>query len=677
MRFVSYILVLCLSCFLLSGCDYIKSKKEALGKKLTTSKDVLESAEAEVSKKLKSLAVKYFPDNPLLQEEWVSKQLGAYEEFSKFIPDIPVNDFSLLRERAEAKYPNDYIEKLKYVYTQSDAYSRINSERRHFSDTQWTKVSEIAEKNAPDDYTKRLEIILDWKHTYSALNSRKNYFTPAEMDSYEQKLYRDYSDKPREFADFYERDAIAKHRFNGYHVIGLEKKLQDKAKADLIGMKELSYQEKYDKLVGLLKEASASSKLVKKDLPKEKKVQIQPSKNDVLRARAEEIFRQSIFTMRGAEEEIYTAALVKMNGKTVVLSTKHFIPEKFPVVFANSRGKIVCSKGYVSDSHPMILLIPDEEPTNFTPIEVVNREDSLALSNKNLFMIAPSQGGFVSMPVSVFSEDNDYLNLTSGTNPHTSYSTSVRPLGRNARRLLISVTETVRVGENSVVIDSETGKLVSMAIKVHNAGVLSHHGKTGNVIGHENFAIPDYTTFVRQFDGVVNKTHAPRSSIRFVRITAFESWQPLNIEKFQKQKNEIRIFTDDNNDFLMFFKRNSFDEALRSRRLARIAERYRKPLLHDSLTRDSFERYYRNYMIEVSFALKRELVGNKDVSEYYSIYRQEYKYQYKLRESMYKYLSEGLENKNIANIIHTDLTTRYNNSSYNGGRIGGSIGGGY
>jgi hypothetical protein len=99
--------------------------------------------------------------------------------------------------------------------------------------------------------------------------------------------------------------------------------------------------------------------------------------------------------------------------------------------------------------------------------------------------------------------------------------------------------------------------------------------------------------------------------------------------------------------------------------------------MHDNITRESFERNYRNYMIEVAYALKRELMGNKDASEFYSIYRQEYKYQYKLREAMYKFISESLEDKNILNIIHTDLKTRYNNSSHNGARIGGSIGGGY
>ena len=671
MKVVFYFVLVCLSLSLFSGCDYIKEKKEILEKKMSNSET--STIDVGVQNKLRELAKKNFPNAQALQEEWVNKQYGAYEELSKFIPDMPLNEYTALRNRAEAKYPSDYVARLKYMSEQTNAYYRLKQIRVSFSDKQWDEIYALVDAVAPDNYIEKTRLLYDWKFALSSIDSRKHYFSAQEMNAFYADLYKNYSAKPRKFVEYYENCAVAKYEFDRFVITGVKKDVQDDVKKLILKKTELSYPQKYTELQTVLtqikKDPSVASKILNKKITTDESAE--------LRNRAEEIFRQSIFTKRGAEEEIYTAALVKMNGKVVVLATKHFIPEKFPVVFANSRGKIVCSKGYISDSHPMILLIPDEVPSNFTPIEVVSNEDSLALFDRELFMIAPAQGGFISSPVSVFSEDNDYLNLTASTNPSTSYSTSVKPLGRNGQRLLISIVEKVKVGENSVVIDSKTGKLVSMAVRVYNAGVISHFGKTGNVIGHENFAIPDFSTFVRQFDGTVNKTDAPRSSIRFVRMTAFENWKLLDVEKFQKQKNEIRLFTDDNNDFLMFFKSNMFNEALRSRRLGRIAERYRKPLLFDSLTRESFERYYRNYMIDVAYALKRELAGNKNEKEFYSIYRQEYKYQYALREAMYKYISEGLEDKNIMNIIHTDLTTRYNNSSHNNARIGGSIGGGY
>ncbi|MBP3357783.1 MAG: hypothetical protein J6K91_02635 [Opitutales bacterium] len=671
MKVVFYFVLVCLSLSLFSGCDYIKEKKEILEKKMSNSET--STIDVGVQNKLKELAKKNFPNSQALQEEWVSKQYGAYEELSKFIPDMPLNEYTALRNRAEAKYQSDYVARLKYMSEQTNAYYRLKQIRVSFSDKQWDEIYALVDAVAPDNYIEKIRLLHDWKYAMSAINARKHYFSTQEIDAFYADLCKNYPDKPRKFVEHYENCAVAKYKFDRFVITGVKKDVQDDVKKLILKKTELSYPQKYTELQTVLtqikKDPSVASKILNKKITTDESAE--------LRNRAEEIFRQSIFTKRGAEEEIYTAALVKMNGKVVVLATKHFIPEKFPVVFANSHGKIVCSKGYISDSHPMILLIPDEVPSNFTPIEVVSNEDSLTLFDRELFMIAPAQGGFISSPVSVFSEDNDYLNLTAATNPSTSYSTSVKPLGRNGQRLLISIVEKVKVGENSVVIDSKTGKLVSMAVRVYNAGVISHFGKTGNVIGHENFAIPDFSTFVRQFDGTVNKTDAPRSSIRFVRMTAFENWKLLDVEKFQKQKNEIRLFTDDNNDFLMFFKSNMFNEALRSRRLGRIAERYRKPLLYDNITRESFERYYRNYMIDVAYALKRELAGNKNEKEFYSIYRQEYKYQNALREAMYKYISEGLEDKNIMNIIHTDLTTRYNNSSHNNARIGGSIGGGY
>ena len=671
MKVVFYFILVCLSLSLFSGCDYIKEKKEILEKKISNSET--STIDVGVQNKLRELAKKNFPNSQALQEEWVNKQYGAYEELTKFIPDMPLNEYTTLRNRAEAKYPSDYVARLKYMSEQTNAYYRLKQIRVSFSDKQWDEIYALVDAVAPDNYIEKIRLLHDWKYAMSAINARKHYFSTQEIDAFYADLCKNYPDKPRKFVEHYENCAVAKYKFDRFVITGVKKDVQDDVKKLILKKTELSYPQKYTELQTVLtqikKDPSVASKILNKKITTDESAE--------LRNRAEEIFRQSIFTKRGAEEEIYTAALVKMNGKVVVLATKHFIPEKFPVVFANSRGKIVCSKGYISDSHPMILLIPDEVPSNFTPIEVVSNKDSLALFDRELFMIAPAQGGFISSPVSVFSEDNDYLNLTAATNPSTSYSTSVKPLGRNGQRLLISIVEKVKVGENSVVIDSKTGKLVSMAVRVYNAGVISHFGKTGNVIGHENFAIPDFSTFVRQFDGTVNKTDAPRSSIRFVRMTAFENWKLLDVEKFQKQKNEIRLFTDDNNDFLMFFKSNMFNEALRSRRLGRIAERYRKPLLYDNITRESFERYYRNYMIDVAYALKRELAGNKNEKEFYSIYRQEYKYQHALREAMYKYISEGLEDKNIMNIIHTDLTTRYNNSSHNNARIGGSIGGGY
>lgn len=57
----------------------------------------------------------------------------------------------------------------------------------------------------------------------------------------------------------------------------------------------------------------------------------------------------------------------------------------------------------------------------------------------------------------------------------------------------------------------------------------------------------------------------------------------------------------------MFFKRNLYGDMLRSRRLGQIAERYRKPFLNERMDRISYERNYKKYMLDVMYAMRREL----------------------------------------------------------------------
>ena len=100
MKVVFYFILVCLSLSLFSGCDYIKEKKEILEKKMSNPE--ASTVDVGVQNKLRELAKKNFPNAQALQEEWVNKQYGAYEELSKFIPDMPLNEYTALRNRAEA-----------------------------------------------------------------------------------------------------------------------------------------------------------------------------------------------------------------------------------------------------------------------------------------------------------------------------------------------------------------------------------------------------------------------------------------------------------------------------------------------------------------------------------------------------------------------------------------------
>ena len=354
-----------------------------------------------------------------------------------------------------------------------------------------------------------------------------------------------------------------------------------------------------------------------------------------------------------------TSVLVKLNGQKVVLCTKDFFDGSLPYTIANSLGKIKCSRAFISSDYPLVMLVPDSVPDAFVPFEVVSPQEMVSIIDKKLTMIAPSKAGFSKFPVRIFSEDQKYLNLTSDTAPEIRKSTNLKRLDRKGEKFLVSTKISVDAGNNSIVIDPDSGKLVSMAFRKYNPGVLSWTGKTGSIVGNENMAIPDINNFIRQFDGVTKSIESPDSSIQFIRMTGLENWMRLDPSVAAEQKTQLRRFTDDNNDFLMFFKRNLYGDMLRSRRLGQIAERYRKPFLSERMDRISYERNYKKYMLDVMYAMRRELSQFQNANSFYPIYRDEMEYQIALRRAMHDYLAEVIKNGDITNVLHVDLRARY------------------
>lgn len=661
----TFIALSAISALFLCACDF--GGADADGKSADSTESAKISAasaqnSAELAK-ISATAKKYFPDSVELQSAWTQRQADARAELLRFLPNIPVADFAEIRDRAAAKFPENYVERLAYTVEQCDYYASAVSAYSALSQTDANFVRKFAEARFPDDYKKRFTYIAGWRDALSDISYKLRQFPSEESETLRARAIASAGGDSSKAVKLLDAQARAKSEFDAMRPLGV-------SPSTLETLKGAAAAESVDYI-----ERLASLKRSIADLSNPKKNAVSAvSKSASRLSRAERIFAKSLFTKRGIENEIHAAVLAKFRGREVVLCTKEFMPEKFPVVFANAAGKVSCSRAFVSDELPLLMLVPDSVPQSLEALEIA--DDTEVSMGAELLAIAPDGGGYRSLGVSVFSADEKYLNLTASTTPRVYHKVDVKHYGRDAKTF-VSVSEISGIGDDAVAVDANTGKLVSFSVRIYNPGVLSHHGKTGSIIGHENSPIPDFTTFVRQFDGSVNKTFVPFSSIRFVRMGALEKWKPLDIAKFARQKNEIRLLTDENNDFMMFFKNNTFGEALRSRRLGSIAERFRKPLLHDRLSRESYERYYRNYMIEVSFALKRELQRYTNPDSFYSIYRQELLYQLKLRRSMYDYLAEGVKDTNIVNILHTDLQSRYNNCGVNTERIGGSIGGGY
>lgn len=80
--------------------------------------------------------------------------------------------------------------------------------------------------------------------------------------------------------------------------------------------------------------------------------------------------------------------LAKFKGRTVVLCTKEFMPEKFPVVFANAAGKVSCSRAFVSDELPLLMLVPDSVPQSLEALEIA--DDSEVRMGAELLAVAPT-----------------------------------------------------------------------------------------------------------------------------------------------------------------------------------------------------------------------------------------------------------------------------------------------
>jgi len=633
----------------LASCDAKKDEPEPAKPEF--------SVPAAVTMKIEKTAADYFKDNEFARTEWIRRQKAAYKEIAMTVPDIPLKDFAQVRSSAEVIYPDDYVQQLSGLPELILAVKDISRMSADMSDWEFGYASKIMEEAYPNDPRQQLKFLQKWKEAFRAASNLRPQFEPDVFEVVEKRACETYAENPESVAPYIKKQAEAKAIIQKYAPVNVSSSAVEKAKAALAS--------KYyaDFAAQLAELPSAAAKLASAEGAQKTKVGTtdSPDKSEMQKT-AEDIFRKSIFTMRGLGQDIYSAALVKMNGKAVILCTKEFIPEKMPAVFGNSAGKITCSKMFVSEDFPIVLMVPDEEPKNFKPLDVVTAADSAALSEKSLLMIAPLGGGFMGKRVSVFSEDLKFLNLTAETAPQVRRTTDLKALDRKAEKLMVSITETVDVGENSVVIDPKSGKLVSMALRIYDPGHIVWGGKTGSVIGHETSEFPDFNTLVAQFDGTSRSTWAkPMSSIRFVRMTAFERWTPVTQARLDSEKTQIRKLTEANNDYLQFFRKNEFNDALQSRRIGTVAEKYRRTLLFDKLDRESFERAYRNYMLGVLYVLDSEM-KKLDAESFSSLYRSELKYQLNLQSAMRRYLAEAVKDGNTINILHTDIKSRYEES---------------
>lgn len=662
LRFILYVA----AAFALCACDYKKGDA-------AVPKPSAREYPTEVLRDVNALAEKYFKGaDSAAKRSWIDGQLKSYDAINAIVPDIPIQVFGAIKDGAVSADSGDWSVARRRILAQIDGYKRAESIGRAMNRDAFEFSSRIVQSLYPDDYVAQARELRAWGGLCDSLASGANIFSSAETGRIKERIASDifkggYSSAARWLG----RQQAAKRRISS---------LLEEADAGVraaFGEAEKANPADFERQLEELGKIVESGRLLAAAEEKRAEEEAKPRPQKLDKSRF------SIFTARGLGGKISTAVLVKMNGKEVVLCSKEFFGGEIPCTIGNSMGEIKCSRAFISRDYPLIMLVPDSVPDSFVPYEVVGPSDMPSVIGKTLSMIAPVGAGFAEIGVRVFSEDRKYLNLTSDTAPKITKTSDIKRLDRSGDKFLFSTKITVEAGENSIVTDPDTGKIVSMAFRKYNPGVLSWTGKTGSIVGGEKTAIPDANTFIRQFDGATKFAETPDSSIQFIRMTALGDWSPLDPAAAARQKTELRRFTDDNNDFLMFFKRNLYGDMLRSRRLGQIAERYRRAFTGERMDRISYERNYKKYMLDIMYAMRREISQYPNANSFYPIYRDEMEYQIAFRKAMHDYLAEVIKSGDITNIVHLDLRARYSDPmSIPEGQLapmqaGGSIGGGF
>lgn len=631
----------------------------------------------DVLRDINLLADKYLKNaSPIAKKAWIDRQLASYDAINSIVPDVSVQTFDAIKTAALADNKGNWIDAHKQILAQLAAVENLTAMKKSVPPAQFDFAERVVKSLYPSNFAVQANEIQKWCSFYNTIGSA-DVFSPAEVEALKERVISEIAGQGNVAASqWFGRQVLAKRR-----LAALIAKADETAAARI---SEIAVENPadFEKQYALVSEVSRSAAAGANVAGKGAKAAEEASENAQIRKSLDKS-RFSIFTTRGLDGRMTTAVLVKLHGKPVVLCNKDFFDGKLPFRISNSVGEFTCSRAYISRDYPLIMLMPDSLPKEFVPFEVVSAEEMPSLIDKRIFMFAPAGAGLTRTFVRIFSEDQKYLNLTSDTAPRITKDRDVKRLDRNGDKLLLTTTISVDVGANSIVIDPDTKKVVSMAFRKYNPGVLSWTGKTGSVVGHENMLIPDTDTFVRQFDGTVKAAETPDSSIQFIRMTALDNWTIFDSKTAASQKTLLRKFTDDNNDFLMFFKRNLFGDMLRSRTLGQVAEKYRRSLLNERMDRNMYERIYRRYMLDVLYAIRRELSRYPNCDAFYPIYRDEMEYQVALRKAMSDYLADIVKRADITNCLHFDLRTRYSDpmvvpqGQMLPTDVGGSIGGGF
>ena len=646
------ITILAAACALLFACGKPDKKSDAF-----------DGVPPGVAAAIQAQAKRNFPSNENLARVWTNNQIASYRAYSNYLPQMPVDVFNKFSKYAQDIAPaQDYAALMDNLESLVYAYEKLNGRLAKLPADDAAFVKSLFNDSNAVEYKACADRADAWVAALEDIRYMQKRFPPEDFAALRKLYLEKYRNSPDVALSEFYRQSRAMDKLNAFSRRDVGKDDMAKIKAEIAETHKHDFAAQFDALekydFSKIKKAAAENNA-------------ESARKKSLRVVAEQIFRDCVFTQRGEGDSISVAVLVKMNGKSVVICSKDFIPQRMPATFGNSRGTIVCSKAFICDDYPVIIMIPDSEPSMFNPIEAITAEEAKTIHEKPLYLIAPDRGGFTGKPIKIFSEDLKFFNFTVDDTPKTSREMKLYALDRDANKVVINIIDQMEVGEHAVVFEPETRKLVSVSLRYYALGQIDLGGRTGNVIGFEKMPIPDFVSFVRQFDGNVGKTmYPPTSSVRFIRISNLKNWSRFDVPTFWKQKNIVRKYTDVNNEYLKFFRAPSYFNAIRSVRISNIAKRYKKDFEERNLSRDSFLRRYEEFVVDIlqSMRVDANRFGNSSFTpnSIYSIYRGEFEYQMALRNAMHDYVREFIKDGNITAFIEHGIGVM-------GGDAGGSV----
>ena len=609
------------------------------------------------------------------------------------------------------KYP-EHVRDI-WIRQQKDAYWSFSNVEdfgvpNSLSLEDYMKFCDIAMKEYPDDCIKQLSALRSMVTMSADINAQRNAFPKETVVACEKYLERNYGKDIRKWHPHYAK-VIEFFSFD-MSVLGLNDKDSQTMRDNAImySSNNISDAMKYieDQIISKGKIVEMGDNIDIKDIVSEltteaiKNYPLDFSKQhkyikDKIKAgyvpladrerikKASDIMG-SVFIRKIDETLSAIAVLAELNGRNLILCTREFIPEKFPVVLTNDNGSIVCSSAIVSKNYKLLALIPDSIPECFKPIKTSNTPKKLTGREYQLVTATPE--GTYSYPVSFASKTiegySHFMNIgnrrdfNKSTKSNTSVSYNNIPKGTVVSKGRGSSFH------RSIIIDLDTFEMIAFAVDLNNSPrevfdrVIrcsdSNAGATlmyGNESGIFDWEVPAklYAEYFNVPIELVWRGHShgnTKDAVSFVEIyefTDFNTWESFSLDKYFYSERYLENYIMINKSIFGFLSMNSLQYAESDPFFSRIAINY-ATALRSKMDFRTYETKYRAYYSSIYYRIKQVNACRIPLSQFYILNRYDAIAAQATRNIVIKSMNELIRMKNISMYIHNDLRKFYDDA---------------